>query len=176
MRTWCSCGEGRGSASNDNAWPTACNRMAAMEVEFVRDNPFSRARQESVTHQVRRFGSKYLTAAAKAANSVCMGVLPRPCPCGSRDEFARPLGGTARRRHQHAAELKLRQLATSGEALAGIGTDPPGKASPGLTGGVDVVDHGGLLPGVRPTTSNCIASARSFLMISARALARSCST
>lgn len=70
MRTWCSCGEGRGSASNDNDWPTACNRMAAMEVELVRDNPFSRVRK-SVAHQVRHFDSKCLTAAAKAASSVC---------------------------------------------------------------------------------------------------------
>ena len=102
MRTWCSCGEGRGSASNDNDWPTACNRMAAMEVEFVRDNPFSRARK-SVAHQVRHFDSKCPTAAAKLRIQFAW-TLAEGLPVRSRDESARPRSATS-----HVSGIRLRQ-------------------------------------------------------------------
>jgi len=71
---------------------------------------FSRGRK-SVTHQVRHFDSNYLTAVAKAANSVCLdscrGVA---CAAHGRSSHVRS-AGTARLRHQNAPELKLRQLA-----------------------------------------------------------------
>jgi hypothetical protein len=77
-------------------------------------------------------------------------------------------------------DLPVRDPGFSGKGISQKHYQPTGvylqAPSPGFAGGVDVVDHSGSFPGVRPLTRSCVASPRSFFMMSARALARWCST
>jgi len=73
-----------------------------MEVESVKDNPFPRARQASVTHQVRHLDSKYLTPAAKARTQFAW-ILAEALPVRLTHEFARPLAAP------HVSGIRMRQ-------------------------------------------------------------------